>query len=122
MTANVSNEDDEARVYSSREHITLMNDTCLFIISLLIDQPSMLSSTAISDSSAGQWNVTKSDIAGWLSGVLGTIWIFIIRVSFVQCSSITWTVLQTKQHKWSRQKVADGKECHGPYLLAYLEQ
>jgi len=74
MTANVSNEDDEARVYSSREHITLMNDTCLFIISLLIDQPSMLSSTAISDSSAGQWNVTKSDIAGWLSGVLGTIW------------------------------------------------
>lgn len=120
--ANVSDGDDGTCVYSSREHITSTNDTCLFMISSLIDQPSMLSSTAISNSNAGQWIVPKSDIAGWLSRVLGTTWIFIIRVSFVRYSSITRTVLQTKQHKWSRQKLAGGKKCLGPYLLAYVSR
>jgi len=123
MAANVSDGNDGMHVYSSQEHITSTNDTCLFMTSSFIDQPLMLSSTAISNSNTGQWNVPKSDIAGWLSGVLGTAWIFIIRVSFVRCSSITRTVSQTKQHKWSRWKLADGyKECRGPYLFAYLEQ
>lgn len=51
---------------------------------------SMPNTPAISDGDAERLgSVPKSDTAGWLSRVLGTVWIFIIRVSFARRSSIT---------------------------------
>lgn len=105
-----------------REHVTSTNDTCLFMTSSLIDQPSMLSSP-----SDKRWamlgnetclRVTLQD--GYLEYSERLEYSLFAFLSFDAHRSLERCRKHSKR-KWSRRKVAGGKECRDPYL-AYLEQ